>query len=245
MCQVSPGRVALARRWRRRFRTSGVSAMLSSQRLKLCREFSGAVAASLDGNAIAIAIALPAPAVLIYDMSSNRSRSIPVPEPLSAVDWSPDGTHLAAMTTSSADRMVVVDVERGEARTVTLDCGDKCEFASEGVRSGPEWPYVAVTSEVDTWIANVDTGQLRHVATDTWTIIAWQDSFIYFARGGGQTDWPGDVLFRVPDEGGTEERLLDLPLDCADFEIDRTGRSLAWVADESRLDLRLVDGLGE
>jgi serine/threonine protein kinase/WD40 repeat protein len=203
------------------------------------------VAASPDGDAIAVTIERPAPAVLIHDLSDNRSRTIPVPEPLTGIDWSPDGTHIAAMTTSSADHMVVVDVERGEARTVILDCGDKCEFAAEGIRSGPEWPYVAVTSEVDTWIANVETGQLRHVATDTWTIMAWQDSFIYFMRGGGQTDWPGYVLFRVPDEGGPEERLLDLPLDCADYEIDRAGRSLVWVADESRLDLRLVDGLGE
>jgi hypothetical protein len=201
-------------------------------------------AASRDGDAIALGVERPAPAVLIHDVSDNRSRTIPIPEAISAVDWSPDGKHLAAMTTSSADRMVVVDVESGEARSVTLECGDQCEFAAEGIRFGPEWPYAAVTSEVDTWVVNVETGQLRHVATDTWTIVAWQDSFIYFARGGGQTDWPGYVLFRVPEEGGAEERLLDLPLDCDDYEIDRTGRQLICNADESRLDLQLVDGLG-
>jgi hypothetical protein len=197
-----------------------------------------------DGDSIAIAIEQPAPAVLIYEVSDNRSRTIPVPEPLSSLDWSPDRTHIAAMTTNSADLIVVVDVEHGEARTVTLQCGDQCEFAWESLRFGPEWPYAAVTSEVDTWIVNLETGELRHVATDTWGVHAWQDSFIYFSRGSGQTDWPGYVLFRVPSSGGVEERLLDLPMDCGKLGIAPDGRTVVCTADESRLDLRLVDGLG-
>jgi dipeptidyl aminopeptidase/acylaminoacyl peptidase len=201
-------------------------------------------AISDDGDSIAIAIDQPAPGVLIYDVSDNRSRTIPVPEPLSLVDWSPDGTHVAAMTTNSADRVVVINVEHGEARTVRLQCGDQCEFAWESIRCGPEWPYAAVTSEVDTWVVNLETGELRHVATDTWGVLAWQDSFIYFSRGSGQTDWPGFVLFRVPSSGGVEERLLDLPVDCADFSVAPNGREVVCTADESRLDLRLVDGLG-
>lgn len=220
---------------------------LAAQPERLVRQERGPtwVAASHDGDSIAILIKQPDLAILIHDLSDNRSRTIAVPEPLSMLDWSRDGTHIVAMTTNSADRIVVVDVESGEARTVTLACGDQCEFAYEGIHSGPEWPYAAVTSEVDTWIVNVETGELRHVAADTWNILAWQDSFIYFSRGGGQTDWPGNVLFRVPAEGGAEERLLDLPTMCKRFSIDPTGRSVVCEMDDSRLDLRLVDGLGE
>ena len=32
------------------------------------------------------------------------------------------------------------------------------------IRLGAEWPYAAVTSETDTWIVNVETGALRHLA---------------------------------------------------------------------------------
>ena len=102
-----------------------------------------------------------------------------------------------------------------------------------------------MTSEVDTWVVNLETGELRHVATDTWGVLAWQDSFIYFSRGSGQTDWPGYVLFRVPSSGGVEERLLDLPMGCGSFRLAPNGRAVVCTVDESRLDLRLVDGLGE
>ncbi|MDX1430687.1 MAG: hypothetical protein R3282_10375, partial [Rhodothermales bacterium] len=199
---------------------------------------------SHDGRSIAIPIVRPAPAILIHDVVDNRNRTIGVSEPHSLLDWSRDGRHIAAMTTNSADHFFIVDVESGEVRIVTLQCGDQCEFAWEHIRFGPEWPYAAVTSEVDSWIVNVETGQLRHVATDTWGILDWQDSSIYVSRGRGQTDWPGFVLFRVPSDGGPEERLLDLPVACADLRISRDARRAVCSMDESRLDLRLVDGLG-
>jgi len=200
-------------------------------------------AVSNDGGSIAIAIGQPAPAILIHDVVANSSRTIPVPESLSILDWSRDGRHIAAMTTSSVDHLILVDVERGEAHTVPLQCGDQCEFAWEYIRFGPDWPYAAMTSEVDSWVVNVETGQLRHVATDTWSILEWRDSFIYFTRGSGLTDWPGMVLFRVPSDGGSEERLIEMPVDCKDFRISRDARTTVCSMDESRLDLHLVDGL--
>jgi hypothetical protein len=202
-----------------------------------------AAAGSPDGHRIALVVETPTPAVLIHDLGGSSSRTIPVPEALSRVDWSPDGTQIAAMTTSSADRMIVIDVASGEARIVTLQCGDQCEFAWENIHFGPEWPYATITSEVDSWVVDVETGELRHIATDTWVVNAWQDGYIYFTRGGGQTDWPGWALFRVPEAGGEEERLLDLPLDCGDFEITPDGRSIVCAADESRLDIWIADGL--
>jgi dipeptidyl aminopeptidase/acylaminoacyl peptidase len=202
-----------------------------------------AAAGSPDGDRIALVVETPRPAVLIHDFGASSSRTIPVPEALSRVDWSPDGTQIAGMTTRSADRMIVVDVASGEARAVTLQCGDQCEFATENIHFGPEWPYATITSEVDSWVVDVETGELRHIATDTWWVNAWQDGYIYFTRGGGQTDWPGGVLFRVPETGGEEERLLDLPFDCAIFEIAPDGRSIVCASDESRLDIWIADGL--
>ncbi len=95
---------------------------------------------------IAFPVERPTPVVAIHDLVGNRSRTIPVPTPLSSLDWSPDGTHIVGMTTMLADQIVVVDVEAGEARTVTLACGDQCEFAFEGVVSGPTWPHFLAQS---------------------------------------------------------------------------------------------------
>jgi len=203
------------------------------------------VAASYDGRSIAITVEQPSNAVVIHDLDNNRSRTLPVPEPLAMSNWSLDGKYLVAMTKNSADRIVVIDVQSGEARTVKLACGGQCAFAYEGIRAGPEWPYFAATSEVDTWVINAETGELRHVADDTWNILGWQNSFIYFTRGSGQTDWPGNVLFRVPAAGGDEERLLDLPTTCERIRLGPTGRSVICSMDESRLDLWVVNGLGE
>ena len=197
-------------------------------------------AASPDGGTIALVLPAPQPSVLLHDLASGRKRAIDVPEELSSIDWSPDGEHLAAMTASSADRIVVVDVAEGTAHPVTLDCGTQCEFAGEGLEFGPEWPWAAATSEVDTWIVNVESGALRHLATDTWSIIAWQGAWVYFSRGSGQTDWPGDVLYRIPFAGGSEERLLDLPPDCSIRVLAPSGRSVICVRDESKLDLRVI-----
>jgi dipeptidyl aminopeptidase/acylaminoacyl peptidase/predicted Ser/Thr protein kinase len=206
------------------------------------RADTGAVVSD-DGGSIAMAISRPESAVLIYDVAAGRSRTIPVPESLSQLDWSRDGAYIAAMTTSSADRLILVDVERGEARTVTLQCGDRCEFAWEFIRVGPEWPYAAVTSEEDTWVVNVETGELRHVATDTWSVLDWQGSSIYVNRHFSQNDWLGPDLYRVPSDGGPEERLVELPVGCADPRISRDAQTVVCPMDESRVDLRLVDGL--
>jgi hypothetical protein len=193
---------------------------------------------------VALSIEEPSPTVLIHDLATNRGRSIPVPEPLSGIAWSPDGRHIVGMTTRSADRMIVVDVESGDATAVTLQCGTQCEFAWENIEFGPEWPYATITSEVDSWVVNVETGELRHLATDTWIVNAWHEGFIYFTRGSGQTDWPGWVLFRVPDSGGAEERLLDLPTACGEFSVDPVRQRVVCSGDESRRDLWLADRAG-
>ena len=52
------------------------------------------------------------------------------------------------------------------------------------------------------------------------------------------------MIFRVPNDGGREERLLELPIDCDDVRISRDGTEAICSMEESRLDLRLVDGLG-
>jgi hypothetical protein len=196
-----------------------------------------------DGRSVAMAVMEPGPAILIHDVLDNRRRTIPVPEQLSGINWRSDGKRIAAMTTNSANHLVVVDVERGEARTVTLQCGERCEFAWELIRLGPEWPYAAVTSETDTWIVNVETGALRHLAANTQSVGAWLGSYIYFTRAPGQTNWTGPVLFRVPGAGGPEERLFDGPIGCWDLWVGPDGRTVVCSMDESRLDLRLVDGL--
>jgi len=212
--------------------------------IRLERPASWAVV-SADGQAVAMTVMEPGPAILIHDVIANRSRTIPVSEPLSALDWSADRKRIAAMTTSSANHLVLVDVDSGEARTVPLQCGERCEFAWEFIRFGPTWPYAAVTSETDTWIANVETGELRHLAADTYSIAAWRGPHIYFSRGGGQTTWPGPVLFRIPSAGGPEERLFDAPVGCAEeLQLGPDARTVVCALDESRLDIRLVDGLG-
>jgi hypothetical protein len=131
------------------------------------------------------------------------------------------------MTKNSADHFVVADVESGEARRVKIECGERCEFAYEGIRTGPEWPYFAVSSEVDIWVLNAETGAVRQVAENTWNILDWQDDTIYFTRGPGQTEYSGHVLFRVPAGGGEEERLLNLPLNCISARIAPGGRTVA------------------
>ncbi len=206
-------------------------------------DFFRGLAVSPDGETVALAINDQPPVILLHDVARGRSRSIEVPEPLSWFDWSPDGNHVVAMTASSADRMVVVDVATETATTVTLDCGEQCEFAGESFVFGPEWPWAAVTSEVDTWVVNVETGALRHLADNTWGVVDWQGEWVYFQRSGGQTEWPGDVLFRMPAEGGAEERLLELPPDCSIQVLSPDGRSVICTLDESRVDLWVISGL--
>ena len=88
-------------------------------------------------------------------------------------------------------------------------------------------------------------GPTLHLAADTDSIVAWRGFDIYFARGGGQTTWPGPVLFRIPSAGGPEERLFDAPAGCAEaLRLGPAARTVVCALDESRLDIRLVDGLG-
>lgn len=108
------------------------------------------------------------------------------------------------------------------------------------VASGALKPERLLEKKID--IGGVN--ELRHLATDTDSIAAWRGSDIYFARGGGQTTWPGPVLFRIPSAGGPEERLFDAPAGCAEaLRLGPDARTVVCALDESRLDIRLVDGL--
>jgi Tol biopolymer transport system component len=212
------------------------------------RPLRSAYAVSGDGRKLAFAEERGSGSqLLVLELGSGRIEEVAMPEAPSSLAWSPDGQFIAAMTTSSPDRMMVADLSAATVRTVMLDCGARCQFAYEGVVAGADWPRVAVTSEVDTWIVDVETGGMRHLAERTWLVIEWVGDWVYFARGGGQTDSPGFVLFRVPAAGGAEERLLDIPLDC-DFgwgiKLSRDGRKLACSVDGSQVDLHVIDGLG-
>ncbi len=185
--------------------------------------------------------------LVLYDLASGRTRRIPLPEEPSFFAWSADDRFLAGMTATSSDKMLVVDVAAESARTVTLQCGTQCEFAWEAVAIGDRWPLVAITSEVDTWIANVETGELRHLADDTWYVIGWVGDRVYFIRAGGQTDYPGMALFRMRADGGTEERLLNLPVECElqhAATLSRDGSRVICSIDESRRDLYVISGVG-
>ncbi len=190
--------------------------------------------------------------LLLQELASTRVRRIPLPQVPSMLAWSPDDRFIAAMTDQSVDELMVIDVAAGTTRVVKLQCGERCEFAWEHVAAGNQWPLVAVTSEVDTWIANVETGALRHLASNTWYLTAWIGEWVYFIRAGGQTDYPGQVLFRVPAGGGPEQRLLELPLDCSDGlgttgvpTMSRDGSRVICPVDQSKRDLHVISGLGK
>jgi len=50
------------------------------------------------------------------------------------------------------------------------------------------------------------------------------------------------VVFRVKKSGGTAERLIDLPPDCAeDLTVSRDGKSVACTSVTIRKDIRVID----
>ncbi|MDZ4259998.1 MAG: protein kinase [Gemmatimonadales bacterium] len=205
-------------------------------------------ALSTDGQVLASARLQGGQTTLfLHDLATSRAQEVALPQEPSKLAWSPDGRFIAAMTAYSPDEMMVIDVAAGTTRVVKLQCGEKCEFAWENVAVGDAWPEVAITSEVDTWIANVETGALRHLAANTWYVIGWVDDWVYFVRAGGQTDYPGMVLYRIPAAGGTEERLLTLPVACAlasgiSLSLDAT--RVLCAMDESKQDLYVISNVG-
>jgi hypothetical protein len=50
------------------------------------------------------------------------------------------------------------------------------------------------------------------------------------------------ACYRVPADGGAEERLLDMPTACRVFLPAPDGRSVTCEYDESQLDFRVIDG---
>jgi dipeptidyl aminopeptidase/acylaminoacyl peptidase len=181
-------------------------------------------------------------AVTLLDVQAGRARGIPLPERPSGVAWSADGAHLGVMTALSPNRVMSVDLVAGTARSVQLDCGTRCEFAWETIAIGAAWPLAAVSSQSDIWIANLETGALKALAVDGWVAIAWLGDWVYFSRRAGQTSRRQMVLFRVKASGGTEQRLIDLPPDCAeDLTVSRDGKSVACVEVTTRKDIRVID----
>ena len=200
------------------------------------------LAVSPDGSSVGIPD-IGGQTLVVHDLGSVRRNPIGIPFVGTGWSWSGDGRFIAGMTMGEADKMMVVDVERGEARALDLECGDRCEFAAEGIVMGPEWPWAAITSEVDTWIVNLETGSLGHLASDTWHVAGWIDDWVYFVRRGGQAGWPGQTLFRTPAGGGEEQRLLDLPVSCFLAMVSPDGRRVACNNDESRYDLFVLDAV--
>ncbi|HPF63180.1 MAG: serine/threonine-protein kinase [Gemmatimonadetes bacterium] len=204
-------------------------------------------ALSVDGKVLATGRSQGGQYTLVlHDLASGRVRELDLPQEPSGVAWAPDGRHIVAMTATTADQLMVIDVEAGTTREVTLQCGDRCEFAWEGVAVGDAWPLVAITSEVDTWIANVETGELRHLAGRTWYVMGWVKDWVYFGRAGGQTDYPGMVIFRIPAAGGAEERVLNLPVECAvryGVWLSHDATRVTCGIDESKRDLYVIDGV--
>jgi hypothetical protein len=105
-----------------------------------------------------------------------------------------------------------------------------------------------VTSQIDTWILNLETGALRPLAADTRTAVAWLGDWVYFIRQAGQAGQARLVLFRVRAMGGREERLIDLPPDCEEpVTVSRDGKRVACAEVTAQQDVRViedVDGAG-
>ncbi|MDH4132065.1 MAG: hypothetical protein OEV95_09700, partial [Gemmatimonadota bacterium] len=182
--------------------------------------------------------------VTLLDTRGGRAQAIPLPERASGTAWSPDGRHLGAMTASSPDRAMTVDVGAGTARSVKLQCGDRCEFAYETIAMGPEWPFAAASSQNDVWTLNLETGAVRLLAADAWEAIAWLGDWVYFIRRVGQTDQRRRALFRVQASGGREERLINLPPECEDnfvATVSPDGKSVACAELTVRQDIRVID----
>ncbi len=207
----------------------------------------GSNALSGDGRILASALSQEGRFTLfLHDRTTGRARELTLPQQPSGMAWAPDGRHLVAMTTYSVDELMVIDAEAGTTRVVKLKCGSRCEFAYEGVAIGDAWPEVAITSEVDTWVANVETGALRHLATNTWYVIGWVKDWIYFGRSGGQTDYPGMVLYRIPAKGGAEERLLNLPVACdlnSGVQLSLDATRVTCALNETKRDLYVISGV--
>ena len=204
------------------------------------------LAPSPDGQTFAMLETAPSrdqsSSLTLLTVPAGRTQVIALPEPVSEVAWSADGLHLGGMTTGSTDRAVTVDVAAGTARSVQLQCGDRCEFAWESIAMGPEWPWAAVTSQIDTWILNLETGALRPLAADTWTAVAWLGDWVYFIRQAGQAGQARLVLFRVRATGGREERLIDLPPDCEEpVTVSPDGKRVACAEVTAQQDIRVID----
>jgi dipeptidyl aminopeptidase/acylaminoacyl peptidase len=201
---------------------------------------------SPDGHSFALLETVPSSdlssSLTLLTLPSGRTQVIPLPEPVSELAWSADGKRLGGMTAHSPDRAVTVDVAAGTARSVQLQCGNRCEFAWETIAVGPEWPWAAVTSQIDTWILNLETGALRPLAADTWTAVAWLGDWVYFIRQAGQAGQARLVLFRVRATGGREERLIDLPPDCEEpVTVSPDGKRVACAEVTAQQDIRVID----
>jgi dipeptidyl aminopeptidase/acylaminoacyl peptidase len=183
------------------------------------------------------------PVPVILEIATGRVEPLDVPEEPCELAWSPDGSRLAAMTMYRRDKILVIDRISGEGRLQQLQCDDRCEFAFEGMVMSPEWPYAAVTSEIDTWILNVDDGSLRHLQTGTWWVMGWIGDQVWFYRNASQRpDVRRGGVYRVPVAGGSEALVLDVPDDCGYLTVARDGSEVTCEALEVRRDIHVIDG---
>lgn len=150
------------------------------------------------------------------------------------LDWSPDGTYVAAADRASEDepfRIVTVEVATGQKKQLTTpppgSVGDSNPIYS------PDGKYIAfirgVSSGVDDiFIQPLDGGPTQRVTNDHRYIISlsWSadSKMVYFSsnRSGGH------YLWRVPITGGTPERLTWVGENVSDATVSRDGRYLAY-----------------
>ena len=107
-----------------------------------------------------------------------------------------------------------------------------------------EWPYAAVSSEIDLWVVNLEDGTLRHLQDRTWNLLGWVGDDVWFYRNPNQRpDVPMGGVYRVPVAGGLEELVLEVPLDCGGWMRLAPGASgITCDVTEARLDLHVIDG---
>jgi Tol biopolymer transport system component/serine/threonine protein kinase len=150
------------------------------------------------------------------------------------LDWSPDGKYLAAADRRGPDepfRIVLVEMATGHKIQLTNPpggtVGDSCPAYSP---DGKTVSFIrAVSSGVDDlFVAPVSGGEARRVTDDRRYIISqtWSAdgaSLLFSSNRAGN-----HALWRVPVQGGTPERVLNVGYNASDPVFSRDGKLMAY-----------------